>query len=72
MRSSDVVVELPLVNVILYLIFKFMKIVGVMPHVTVIATIFVLVHLYYLIPYGEEPSKVDLPFFSLKHFSSSI
>ena len=70
MKSSDVVAELPLANEILYIIFRFMTIIGVMSHVMVIATIFVLVPLCSLLPYGEGPSEVDPPFISLKRLSS--
>ena len=69
-RSSDVVVELPLANEILYLIFMFMTIVDVIPNITVIAAIFVLVPLCSLFLYGEGPSEVDPPFVSLKHINS--
>ena len=44
-RSSDVVVELPLADEILYLILEFIGVVGVMSYVTVVATILVLVPL---------------------------
>ena len=62
--------ELPLGNKILYLIFNFMTIVKVMSHVTMIATIFVLIPLCSLILYGEGPYEVDMPFISLKYLSS--
>ena len=64
----DVVAELPLENEILYIILEFVTIIGVMSHVTVIATIFVLVHLYSLLLYWER--EVDPPFVSLKHLRS--
>ena len=67
-RSLDVVAELPLANEILYIILEFVTIVGVMSHVTVIATIFFLVHLYSLLSYWER--EVDPPFISLKHLRS--
>ena len=69
-RSSDVVAELPLANEILYLIIEFMAVIGVMSYVAVVATILVLVPLFFLFPYGKGSSEVDLPFASLKHFSS--
>ena len=62
----NVVVEFPLADEILYLILEFMTIIGVMPYIAVIATIFVLVHLCSFLLYGEEPSKVDLPFIGPK------
>ena len=70
MRSSDVVAELPLANEILYLILEFVKIVGVISHVAMIVTIFVLVSICSLLSYGERSSEVDSSFISLKHLSS--
>ena len=69
-RSTDVVVELPLVDEILYLIIEFMAIVGVVSYVTVVGTILVLVPFCSLLLYGEGSSEVDPPFVSLKYFNS--
>ena len=69
-RSSDVVAELPLADEILYLILEFVAVIGIMFYVMVVATLLVLVPLCSLFPDGEVSSEVDLPFLSLKYFSS--
>ena len=70
MRSLDIGVELTLVDEILYLILKFVAVVGVVSYVTVIATILILVPLYSLFPNGEGSSEVDPPLISLKHLNA--
>ena len=68
--SSDLVAKLSLADEILYLIFEFMAIVGVMSYVAMVATILVLVPLCSLLLYGEWSVEMGPSFVSLKHLSS--